>query len=442
LVIVPGLMSGVSQHNPFHIMHSTIPLTWQLHHPSYGLCVPRHRLEIRMAGISNFHGKRHAHFWKVFTRPKRVDAQTKEQWFSVASQWRFWWGPLADHPPLPLGSDPAPRCYRRVIFGRELLRTGIGGFVTPRVYDFYRRYIDHALALAEENSRKLQTVGTLHHTHDNAVEWEIFRLMAPGTPRTAGDGLFLGDLRRPFAAPFYSQDQSGIQKLKELPFRNILASDLPLPQRDDQPPRGPDDIVQTSLTVSREDFSEGKQRWLNVLLVQRPKRSLRWIVNLPEVLQWVKDFSHPRVRLAVLVTDFELVHPIAQWQLAAQAHMLVGVTGAAVAWAGFLPKGGAILDLFPPDSNFCTEGWGNNHVSHYGGLARLAGVHHTCMVHPAELQGKFVEGAGDMAHQCRKEVREVLGGFWHGQNVRLDMGKFAMYFREAVDKVLTSIPDA
>merc|ERR1712008_48560 len=110
-------------------------------------------------------------------------------------------------------------------------------------------------------------------------------------------------------------------------------------------------------------------RWINVLFVQRPRRARRWVANLEELLQWVEGFSHAGVRVAFLVADFEKLHPSVQWQLAAQAHVLVGVTGAALAWAGFL-RGGVVLDLFPPDSNSRTEGWGRNPVSHYGGLAR------------------------------------------------------------------------
>jgi len=92
---------------------------------------------------------------------------------------------------------------------------------------------------------------------------------------------------------------------------------------------------------------------------------------------------------------------------------------------------------FPPNSNFCTEGWGRNPVSHYGGLARLSGVQHACMIHPAELQGPIVDGV-DTEHQARVEVRERLGGFWHGQNVRLTMPKVQRFIHEAVEHVLNA----
>merc|ERR1712224_378900 len=100
-----------------------------------------------------------------------------------------------------------------------------------------------------------------------------------------------------------------------------------------------------------------------------------------------------------------------------RAHILVGVTGAAMAWTAFFPAGGAVIDIFPPRSNFCSEGWDRNPASHYGGLARLASVQHVCTVHPAELQGAAAERAASdstgkqRAHEERRDVRERLGGF-------------------------------
>eukprot|EP00971_Amphidinium_carterae_P210062 4167138-Amphidinium_carterae.1 len=152
-LVLPGFANGdVSIRNPFHILHSTIPAAWQLHHPSYGLCVSRDDIDIYFACTDDFVGRRLAHFWKAFTRDHEW-TETLMQQFDWASTLRFWWGPFSSSPPQPLGSQRRTKCYRNVIFGRELMRTGIAGFVTPRVVSFYHRYLSTTLARAEVKRR-------------------------------------------------------------------------------------------------------------------------------------------------------------------------------------------------------------------------------------------------------------------------------------------------
>lgn len=74
------------------------------------------------------------------------------------------------------------------------------------------------------------------------------------------------------------------------------------------------------------------QRAVHVLLVQRPRRQGRWIANLPELTRWVERLRHPGARIALLVADFEQLHPAAQWQLAAQALRLMGCPNI---WGGY-----------------------------------------------------------------------------------------------------------
>ena len=59
-----------------------------------------------------------------------------------------WDGPVT-------GADKATKCYPRVIFGRELLRTGLGGFVTPRVVNFYHQYLAAVFAMVKGEGRKM-----------------------------------------------------------------------------------------------------------------------------------------------------------------------------------------------------------------------------------------------------------------------------------------------
>uniref|UniRef100_A0A7S4RQ55 Uncharacterized protein n=1 Tax=Alexandrium monilatum TaxID=311494 RepID=A0A7S4RQ55_9DINO len=437
LVVVPGLMSGVSLHNPFHLLHSTVPVTWQLHHPSYGLCIPRGNLDMRLAFFNAHHGKRTAHFWRIFSNPSRspVTGEDMEQRFNVAATWRFWWGPLSERLPAPLGADSTPRCYRRVVFGRELFRTGRGGFGTPRVVEFYRRYLAEALGSRLPQDAASPAGGSPQPAAGDA-EWSIFEHLRPGGPHR--DFSNVQELGVKYATSFTPE---GAARLEQPPLRMWRADEGSFVAADGTGPStasGPVSKVESRVVRSQAIPGEAPKHNLQVLVVQRPKGAGRWIANMDDVIRWAEAWSHPRASLSLLIADLGGLHPAAQWQLASRTHILVGVTGAALAWAAFQPRGGVVLDLFPPASNFCTEGWGRNPVSHYGGLSRLSGIQHACMIHPAELQGPVPSGV-DPEHQARVEVRERLGGLWHGQDVRLDMAKFRRLFEEGVERALGAL---
>eukprot|EP00927_Polykrikos_kofoidii_P044790 TRINITY_DN38674_c0_g1_i1.p1 TRINITY_DN38674_c0_g1~~TRINITY_DN38674_c0_g1_i1.p1 ORF type:complete len:810 (-),score=66.03 TRINITY_DN38674_c0_g1_i1:252-2588(-) len=460
LLIVPGMMGGVSSENPFHLLHSTVPVTWQLRNPDYGLCIPRDEVDVRLSHINSHHARQSAHYWRSLTRKRDesdelADAREvsgddhRDQRFRVAAMTRFWWGLIVDSPPAPLGSDYGPKCYDRVIFGRELFRTGLGGFVTPDVLDFYRNYLTEELARA-----KLRTPPSTQSDVD--PHWTIFERLHPDAvllgDGTEGDPMALNVLASQQNASFF--DVVDVSFLSKRPFRlwkavldlNTHSASTANTQSaitassgvtSSKVFRAPDQsgVVSTRLLRQESIQVAPDARQVNVLVVQRPKNRGRWIANLENVVDLIHGWRNDRALFSVLIADLEPLHPATQWFLATQAHILVGVTGAALGWLAFMRPGSVVLDLFPPGSASCTEGWGNNKVSHYGGLARLANVHHTCMEHPIQLQGPLPAGV-DEEHQRRVEVRELLGGFWHGQNIRVDLPKFRQYFSEAVVKLL------
>ena len=79
------------------------------------------------------------------------------------------------------------------------------------------------------------------------------------------------------------------------------------------------------------------------------------------------------VDLEILVVDMEELHPITQYWLARQTDIWFGITGAALAWLAFLPPQRVVLDAFPPESHFCTEGWRTNPVSRGGARGSACG---------------------------------------------------------------------
>eukprot|EP00928_Gymnodinium_smaydae_P023016 TRINITY_DN19154_c0_g2_i1.p1 TRINITY_DN19154_c0_g2~~TRINITY_DN19154_c0_g2_i1.p1 ORF type:complete len:700 (+),score=124.21 TRINITY_DN19154_c0_g2_i1:157-2100(+) len=435
LAIVPGLLSSTSAHNPFHLLHSVVPLTWQLHHASYGICSSAADTDVRLAFISAFHGRRQSHFWRVFTRDHGTPTASMEslkQRFSIAAAWRFWWGSLSDRLPMPLGSDNGPVCYERVVFGRELYRTGIGGFANKRVMTFYRNYVASSFAYA--GARMWRPVRKRPRWAPNDLpEWNVFegmnvrRALEAALPRE--DRFSLADFASPdFAAPLFTE--SAGERLDKPPLRIWEEPGT----ADASAPAGRH--LRGAMPLSQEPLP------VHVLIVQRRPGTGRWIANLDEALRWATTWRHARARLEIVVADFDRLHPGAQWQLATQAHILIGVTGAALAWTAFLPHGGVVLDVFPPHSDFCKEGWNRNPATHYGGLSRLTGIQHACMVHPAALVDADAEeraaqgGSRQRKTEEKREVREKHGGYWHGQNVRLELPLFRRYFEEAVDRVL------
>ncbi|CAJ1360552.1 unnamed protein product [Effrenium voratum] len=432
LLIVPALISGTSLHNPFHVLHSTIPVAWQLHHPDYGLCIPRSEIDIRLAFLNAFHARRQVHFWRVFSSASdKLDSQggagavaVGAQQTVIPAQWRFWWGPLSEMPPLPLGADDETKCYARVIFGRELLRTGLGGFVTPRVVAFYHHYLASVFA---------QSKGPAHEAgYAFDAELKMYRAMRTSAAKRY-DAASLSEMGPGSRMDMNYFTPDGMKYLM-LPPRQ-------LPREKDEEQKAILDTEAEVRLVHSADAFEAAQR-IHILWVQRPRRAGRWISNMDEISSWLEGWQHHlNLKLIALVAHFERLHPAVQWHLARQADILVGVSGAAMAWGTFMHRDAVILDLFPPGSKFCTEGWGGNTISHYGGFARLSGMQYTCMEHPAALQGSETPTSHqEHLYLADKEVKEKLGGYWHNQNVLVDMPKFQRYFLEAVEKVLPSLP--
>lgn len=353
-------------------------------------------------------------FWKAFLN-QRNDADSVMRRLSLAANMRFWWGPLTERPPLPLGVDEGPRCYRRIIFGRELTRTGLGGFVTPRVLSFYHAYLGTAIAQAASHVQR-RPARRSDCGEFCGIEYDVYEQMHPGYRGSARDPFQLERLFIDHNVDFFNY---GEELLAKNPFRLLDCTD----------------DVHGHVQLYRQNDTEAPAVRLNILILQRRKKARRWIANVEEVVQLILNLHHPRARLSVLLAHFEDLHPATQWRLAAQAHIFVGAAGAGLAWLAFMPPGSAVLDLFPPHARSCTEGWGGDLVSHYGGLSRLARVQHACSVHPADLQ--FLQNeSGTNEQLALREIREKLGGFWHGLNIRVDLPKFRNDFEQAVVRVL------
>jgi len=118
------------------------------------------------------------------------------------------------------------------------------------------------------------------------------------------------------------------------------------------------------------------------LIIQRSREEGRSIENLPEVEEVVQ--RHFGGKLSVRVTRGlgKGMAWTAQFKLFAEADIVMGVGGAALGWIWALPQGGAVIELRARGSPAwlpCSERWAADGREMFGGLARLAGVHHICV---------------------------------------------------------------
>lgn len=123
-----------------------------------------------------------------------------------------------------------------------------------------------------------------------------------------------------------------------------------------------------------------------LLIVQRGLHGARWISNLADVEVALRSDSRVlEIGIRIHVQIMERLPLLKQLELVMGADILAGAHGAGLAWLVAMPHGSAVLEAMPselPSYVLCVEGW--DHPSNirdgiYGGLARLAGQHHTCL---------------------------------------------------------------
>jgi hypothetical protein len=223
LHVVTAMSFGVSDSNPYHLVHSALPAYWQLQNEAYGVCAHPRQVDVRFQYYNRRHQSKMNHFWKALTQQSKMTkmgqpgeavekpdsengstfdnvmwlyngeqqsyvdgfdgnrkntnsrssnhlqsknslgvntspehlgrsfkskqedveefisthlAEEATQIYERAGMDKFWWGAISKNPPLPLGQDLVPRCYKKIIFGRESIRTALGGYVNQEVFHF------------------------------------------------------------------------------------------------------------------------------------------------------------------------------------------------------------------------------------------------------------------------------------------------------------------
>eukprot|EP00392_Amoebophrya_sp_AT5.2_P007636 g7651.t1 len=468
LYVATAMMAGVSEGNPYHLLHLTAPAYWQLQSKHYDVCADPWSVDVRFQFPNRKQEERMNHYWRILTgqnrgrkesvveeaRPGngfRIDTQV----FDQGSLAKFWWSGLSYNPPLPLGQDLKPRCYERIVFGREPLRTGIGGFVTPTVFNFMLDRVHR------------QFGGWYLHGRRSSIS-SSSSLPAPATPVLPEHGNYC-DCGQLTAEEYAAKTKQQCCSVEYDYFRRMLWHSAD----DDQPGEhllgyqldGSShdcDFFEEAACLHRTPMARGANDeaklykfggagadvdgggttrrtmvMINMVLVQRKPKARRTIENVDELLKFLEAHQAENAEtysLRLLVVYLELVTPTTQYFLASRAHVWMGATGAANAWAVFMKKRGAVLlDTFPPLNGFCdrektVSAWNGNPVTHFGGLARLTGnrLHHNCEVHKSN-------GGETRWYMIKQFIAEHGGGFWHSQNIHLNVdGKFKEVWQRTV----------
>ncbi|CAD7961107.1 unnamed protein product [Amoebophrya sp. A25] len=458
LYVATAMLAGVSEGNPYHLLHLTAPAYWQLQNEAYGVCADPWSVDVRFEFPNRKQEEKMNHFWRIITgqyKDKPSSGEKKsEQVLDQGRLMKFWWSGLTYNPPLPLGQDLKPRCYKRIIFGREAIRTGLGGFVTPRVFNFMLQRVhsqfSEANSLVPGHGQSLNPdqkcdcsradLETFRTTKCCSIDWDYSRRFLyyqtdDDNPKTHSLG-YQVDLQE-HDCDFFSDPSCLHGYPRSRAAAHLLSAD------------GAEEkstLVAVDYSADREVYVRNTEtsqlvfvnnidnaaertgmRTFKMVLVQRKPRARRMIENVDSVLDFLSQHAKERdYKLAVLVLYLEEITPTTQYFVAKQADVWMGSTGAANAWLVFMRSGAVVLDLFPPLNGFCDRGWNQNPVTHFGGLSRLHGsVNHNCEVHRGN--------GGEKRWYMIKQFIAENGGFWHNQNIFIDLEKFSPIWDRTIE---------
>jgi len=159
-----------------------------------------------------------------------------------------------------------------------------------------------------------------------------------------------------------------------------------------------------ALAAQRLQSQHGRPSGRKVLsFIQRTPKEGRVLQNLTEVIRAME--ANVNISRGL---DVRIVRGLSKgWPWTQQYHairtsdIIVSVGGAALGWLWALPHGGAAIELRSAGSPIwltCSERWDVDWREMFGGLARLAGVHHICVrPHAVDLTVEAIAGAAGLS---------------------------------------------
>eukprot|EP00040_Diaphanoeca_grandis_P036234 m.230347 g.230347 ORF g.230347 m.230347 type:complete len:511 (-) comp33579_c0_seq1:74-1606(-) len=148
-----------------------------------------------------------------------------------------------------------------------------------------------------------------------------------------------------------------------------------------------------------------------ILMNRDPQRGGgRALTNMPQVFAETKSWAKDKFGSEedVYLVNYGDLTPMQQITHAICAKAIIAPHGGGCTWAMFMSSGSRFIELFPSDTNQCTQRYirligGVKTLTDYHFFAAPADLHYDCMLHPAESSGR---------------------GDWRNSNINVDIESF------------------
>lgn len=166
-------------------------------------------------------------------------------------------------------------------------------------------------------------------------------------------------------------------------------------------------------------------------VLQRPLKEGRAILNLGETISMLAGFAWLAPLKVTVIEKLQGLPWVEQFRRFQAVRVLVGVHGAGLSWLWSMPRGAAVVEFRPKGAPAfilqCSERWDQDDHETYGGLARLALIHHICL----RQEPVIAEGVKDLDFE----------NWDRNANVTLDLERLNLVIQDALAKTQGPEPD-
>eukprot|EP00392_Amoebophrya_sp_AT5.2_P001552 g1554.t1 len=282
------------------------------------------------------------------------------------------------------GFESVNRCYKKVVFGHELMMYSGGGYTEAQHVQFF--------------TRKMRNF-----------------FLGGGLLRKRAALERLG--RDPDAKPFYRGRAKGGDENDANTVYTYIEEDA--------------EIGKT--TIVEYDWGFRMRKKLFLIQDRLPGKSFhRFVENMADVKRYI-ELALPADEWVIEAHDFAALDFVEQVRLASKARVMFGAHGDGLAWGLFMPPNSVVMEAVPlrrGGYQVCDEGMNKNKRGIFGGLLKFAkNITHLCWTNP---RGK---------NSAMNITSDVYDWNWRMLNLEIDMMKVAHWLRTALWTVDHGISD-